>query len=94
MHVQEYAEAHQLSQTDLDWLYCTRKSSAEARKRTEGAWISIAAALPHRKAKAVWSCGTRMLHLGNYKVRGGFVLLHATLELFKTFACCTWAITR
>jgi hypothetical protein len=56
---------HGLSETDLDWIYSTEKGD---RKRTRHAWKHIAAALPHRRMKAVWSCATRMLHEGNNRV--------------------------
>ena len=59
-----YADAKGLGR-DLSWLFNTR--SGEQREMTRGAWRVIAAALPHRKVKAVWAAGTRMLNPGNYQ---------------------------
>ena len=61
-----YADAKGLGR-DLSWLFNTR--SGEQREMTRGAWRVIAAALPHRKVKAVWAAGTRMLNPGNYQAR-------------------------
>jgi hypothetical protein len=66
---QAYAREHALSAADLGWLFATQ--SGEERARSRGAWNSIAAALPHRRIKAVWSCGTRMFHGANYQARKG-----------------------
>ena len=63
---QAYAREHELSAADLRWLFATR--TGEERARSKGAWNAIAAALPHRRIKAVWSCGTRMFHEHNYQV--------------------------
>ncbi|KAK9840762.1 hypothetical protein WJX81_003109 [Elliptochloris bilobata] len=65
--VEAYAREHELSTTDLRWLFETM--SGEDRRRSKGAWNAVAAALPHRRIKAVWSCGTRMFHDANYQGR-------------------------
>lgn len=63
---EDFAKQHDLPTDDWTWLYGTCKGPHAAKSR--GAWQAIAAALPHRKYKAVYSAGTRMLHEGNYKV--------------------------
>ncbi|BDA51084.1 probable cyclin-D-binding Myb-like transcription factor 1 at C-terminar half [Coccomyxa sp. Obi] len=65
--VKEYAQSKGLSETDLEWLYSTSKSTSEHKHKVRGAWKTIAQSLPHRTQKAVWCCGTRMLHEGNFK---------------------------
>ncbi|KAK9807939.1 hypothetical protein WJX73_004975 [Symbiochloris irregularis] len=62
---QDFASQHGLSGDDLSWLFSTR--GLEHGSKARGAWQAIAAALPHRKYKAVYSAGTRMLHEGNYQ---------------------------
>lgn len=66
--MQEYAQRNDLSETDLEWLYSTSKDSSEHKHKVRGAWKTIALSVPHRTQKAVWHCGTRMLHEGNFKV--------------------------
>lgn len=77
---QAYACEHELSAADLRWLFATR--TGEERRRSKGAWNAIAAALPHRRIKAVWSCGTRMFHEHNYQV----ALL--SMSAWWTFGAC------
>ena len=64
--VQSYADQHGLDQENLDWLFCT-KSTGKKHKQG-GPWQVISRALPNRTMASVWSCGTRMLHVNNYKV--------------------------
>ena len=63
---QEYAQEHSLPSEDFSWLFATRTS--EHKKEAAGAWQVIAQSLPHRTYKAVYACGTRMLHELNYQV--------------------------
>lgn len=66
---QEFAGAHGFSMEDLGWLFATRSSASSAERETAmGAWTAIAKRLPHRRVKAVWAAGTRMLHEGNFRV--------------------------
>ena len=64
----DYAQLHGLSTTDFAWLFCTRSLNSEYKQQAGGAWRSISAKLPHRTNKAVYACGTRMLHERNYQV--------------------------
>lgn len=64
--VQSYAAQHGFDQENLDWLFSTR-STGQRGKQT-GPWQVISQALPHRNMKSIYSCGTRMLHVNNYKV--------------------------
>jgi hypothetical protein len=57
-----YEEEHGMDTTDHTWLL-----AATANKR-KGAVSQIAAALPSRNRKAVWSCLVRMLSPDNYRV--------------------------
>ena len=63
---QEYAQEHSLPSNDFSWLFNTRTS--EHKSEAAGAWQVIAQSLPHRTYKAVYACGTRMLHELNYQV--------------------------
>ena len=63
---EDFAQEHDLPTDDWSWLYHTCKQ--EHAGRSKGAWQAIASALPHRKYKAVYSAGTRMLHEANYQV--------------------------
>ena len=65
---QEYARQHGFSTDDLGWLFATRTSTNEQRRTAVGAWTAIAERLPHRRLKAVWAAGTRLLHAGNFLV--------------------------
>ena len=80
---EEYARLHDLPTDDWSWLYRTCKG--EQANKSKGAWQAIAAALPHRKYKAVYSAGTRMLHEGNYQVQGSWLPMHHTYGL-----CIRW----
>lgn len=63
----EFAKEKGLSQDNFDWLFHSR--TGEQRELTSGAWKAIASnALPHRSARSVWACGTRILHPSHYKV--------------------------
>ena len=73
----DYAQSHGLSTTDFAWLFCTRGLNSEYKQQAGGAWRSISASLPHRTNKAVYACGTRMLHERNYQV----IALHFVLEV-------------
>ena len=53
---------------DMGWLFATRTSSNAEKATARGAWTAIAKKLPHRRVKAVWAAGTRMLHEGNFQV--------------------------
>ncbi len=55
--VTEVARANNLSETDLSWLFKTRTLNY---KRKKGVWSQIAAALPHRRARAVYDHGVRL----------------------------------
>lgn len=69
-----YAVEHGHSQTDLAWLFGTRKGQGKgsnALSKHRGAWQTIAEALPQRNPSSVWSAGTRMLHPDHYKVSWG-----------------------
>ena len=63
-----YAQEHNLPTTDFAWLFCTRSLNSEYKGQATGAWRSISESLPHRTNKAVYACGTRMLHERNYQV--------------------------
>ena len=63
-----YAQEHNLPTTDFAWLFCTRSLNSEYKGQATGAWRSISESLPHRTNKAVYACGTRMLHDRNYQV--------------------------
>lgn len=62
--VHDYAVSTGRSTEHTDWLYSTSKSGD-----TKGMWKKIAAALPHRTVKSVWSAGTRIFNEGNYQGR-------------------------
>ena len=63
----EFAEEKGLSEDNFDWLFHSR--TGEQRELTSGAWKAIANnALPHRSVRAVWACGTRILHPSHSKV--------------------------
>ena len=71
--MQDFARAHNLSDTDLSWIYNTRNNlgnalTAEDRAQRKGAWSVIAQSLPDRTPKSVWAFATRVLHEGNYLV--------------------------
>ena len=73
MYMQDFARAHNLSDTDLSWIYNTKNNlgndlTAEDRSQRKGAWSVIAQSLPHRTPKSVWAFATRVLHEGNYLV--------------------------
>ena len=73
MYMQDFARAHNLSDTDLSWIYNTKNNlgndlTAEDRSQRKGAWSVIAQSLPHRTPKSVWAFVTRVLHEGNYLV--------------------------
>lgn len=79
MYVQDYARAHNLSDTNLSWIYNTRNNlgndlTAEDRVQRKSAWSVIAQTLPHRTPKSVWAFATRVLHEGNYLVRNCIVM--------------------
>ncbi|KAK9817342.1 hypothetical protein WJX74_005162 [Apatococcus lobatus] len=63
--VQSYAEEHGLDQENLHWLFCTKSTGMKGKQ--SGPWQVISKALPHRTTASVWACGTRMLHVNNYK---------------------------
>lgn len=67
-----YAQEHNLPTTDFAWLFCTRSLNSEYKGQATGAWRSISESLPHRTNKAVYACGTRMLHDRNYQVSNIF----------------------
>ena len=70
-----YAQEHNLPTTDFAWLFCTRSLNSEYKGQATGAWRSISESLPHRTNKAVYACGTRMLHDRNYQVSDIFPLI-------------------
>lgn len=55
------------STEDYGWLLEARRFRGAG--PAEGLWQQVAAALPHRTAKAVWNCGTRLFHPLNHQVR-------------------------
>lgn len=61
------AGEHGHSQTDFDWVFNPQASRS-------GLWKAVGAYLPHRTIKAVWAASTRMLHSGNYQVKGGMAV--------------------
>ena len=101
-----YAQEHNLPTTDFAWLFCTRSLSSEYKGQATGAWRSISESLPHRTNKAVYACGTRMLHERNYQVSApaamllccGFASLHwqplyqQSRWSAKWPACCFYTI--
>ena len=60
--LKSYAESNNLDTGNFEWLLELRGVGKK------GALTEIAAALPSRNRKAVWSCLTRMMAPGNYKV--------------------------
>ena len=77
--VAAYASRHGLPTDDYSWVFASSKAGLQ-----RGAWQEIAAALPQRTVKSVWSAATRMFHEGNYQVReqGG------RTRLVRAAACC------
>ena len=70
-NVRRYAREHGLSETDLSWLFATRKgrgNGGNAHSKHRGAWQTISEALPQRTPSSVWSAGTRLLHADHHKV--------------------------
>lgn len=66
-----YARDHSHSETDLMWLFSSRKepgTGSNMYSTHRGPWQTIAEALPYRTPASVYSAGTRLLHPMHYKV--------------------------